>query len=118
VTTPSGTRSFGYDANGNLTTIAGAGGNHTLTWYSDSKPKKITDAATGELSEFWYDAERNRWKQVSQSSAGSQIRYYVEGGLYELLPTGGTYHYLHRIQVGGRTVAEVRRFPSAAEQVR
>jgi YD repeat-containing protein len=118
VTTPSGNRSFGYDGNGNLTSITGAGGNHTLTWYSDNQPRKITDAATGELSEFWYDAERSRWKQVSQSSAGSEIRYYVEGGLYEKLFAGGGFTHLHRIQVGGRTVAEVRRFTSAPEQVR
>lgn len=89
VTTPSGNRSFGYDGNGNLTSITGAGGDHTLTWYSDNQPRKITDAATGELSEFWYDAGRNRWKQVSQSSAGSEIRYYVAGELYEKLFAGG-----------------------------
>jgi YD repeat-containing protein len=38
VTTPSGTRSYSYDANGNLTQVAGPGA-RTVSWWSFNKPR-------------------------------------------------------------------------------
>src|SRR5688572_23261538 len=67
--TSAGGVSYGYDANGNMNSRAGAG----ITWSSYNLPTLINQSG-GNSSSFTYGADRQRTKQVNQSLASSSAR--------------------------------------------
>jgi RHS repeat-associated protein len=92
------TWSFGYDANGNMTSGRGA----TLTWTSYNYPASITNGA--DTASFSYTPDRQYWKQVSNyTSGGSATTLYI-GGLLEKVTTSTGSDFRHYIRAGGSTI--------------
>ena len=55
------TESFGYDANGSMTTRSkSANDGQTITWDAEGHQASVTDKATGKKTEYLYDADGNR----------------------------------------------------------
>ena len=95
-----GNLTFGYDANGNVTSRTGS----AVTWYANNKPKSI--AGNGQTSTFEYGPSGQYWKQVATFSNGNETTTYI-GGLMEMVSStiNGLTTYRHHIQANGRTVA-------------
>jgi hypothetical protein len=66
--------SFGYDANGNMTSGRGA----TFTWTSYNYPASITNGA--DTAAFSYTPDRQYWKQVSNYASGVRQRRCISAG--------------------------------------
>jgi len=93
--------SFGYDANGNMTSYKG----NTISWYSYDLPNTIV--AAGQFSQFWYGPNRNRWKQVATYPSSTETTIYVGGILEKVTVASGT-AYRHYINAGSATVVYTR----------
>jgi len=76
-------QSYAYDANGNMTSRAGA----AITWTSANLPSSIGHA-NGSSSQFWYGAAGNRWKQVANHAGSTETTIYA-GELSEKITRGG-----------------------------
>jgi len=83
--------SYGYDANGNMTSRGGA----TIGWSSYNLPTAI-NAPGGYSAQFAYAPDRSRWRQVSTYAGGTETTIYV-GQLLEKLTTPARTHWKHRI---------------------
>ncbi|MBX3703471.1 MAG: RHS repeat-associated core domain-containing protein [Steroidobacteraceae bacterium] len=93
--------SFGYDANGNMTSYKG----NSITWTSYNLPSSI--AAAGQSSQFWYGPNRNRWKQLASYPSGSETTIYVGGVLEKVtVPTGTAWR--HYVGAGSAKVVYTR----------
>jgi RHS repeat-associated protein len=93
--------SFGYDANGNMTSYKG----NSITWTSYNLPSSI--AAAGQSSQFWYGPNRNRWKQLASYPSGTETTIYVGGILEKVtVPTGTGYR--HYVGAGSAQVVYTR----------
>src|SRR5690606_16934278 len=82
--TGSGGDSFGYDANGNMTSRAGS----SITWSSFNYPTALTTAT--ESATFYYGPDRQYYRQVytgPASPTGSEETHYV-GGILEKVDDG------------------------------
>lgn len=89
--------SFGYDANGNMTSGRGA----TIGWTSYNYPSSIANGL--DTSSFSYTPGRQYWRQVSNyTSGGAATTIYVGGILEKVTSSAGT-DYRHMIRVGGST---------------
>ena len=93
-----GSHAYGYDLNGNQVTRDG----NDVTWTSDNYPSRIENGS--KAHDFYYDGQRNRWKQVYTNGSSSETTIHV-GGLLEKRTEGSYSEYRHYIQVGGRAVA-------------
>lgn len=71
-----GPSTYGYDANGNMTTRNG----NSITWTSFNYPSAIVDGTR--TYQYAYDADRQRWKQVYDNGIESESTYYV-GDIFE-----------------------------------
>jgi RHS repeat-associated protein len=91
--TQAGSTSYGYDANGNVTSRGGS----SISYTSYNLPSVIN--AGSETSALHYGAFRNRFKQVT-AGANPETRIYV-AGLMEKVTRGGVTEY--RYQIGGPT---------------
>jgi hypothetical protein len=91
--TQAGSTSYGYDANGNMTSRGGS----SISYTSYNLPSLIN--AGSETSALHYGAFRNRFKQVT-AGASPETRIYV-AGLMEKVTRGGVTEY--RYQIGGPT---------------
>jgi RHS repeat-associated protein len=109
VTTPAGTRSYAYDANGNLTQVTGPGA-RTVSWWSFNKPRRMEKDGHNH-AEYWYGpgGDRAMFRQ-SARIAGQTVLTLYGGALYERRHAGGAAtQHTHHIQANGRTVATVHR---------
>ncbi|HSF77201.1 MAG TPA: polymorphic toxin type 10 domain-containing protein, partial [Steroidobacteraceae bacterium] len=97
--TKAGSHSYGYDANGNMTSRNGS----SIAWYSYNLPRTLA-APGGNLSQFWYGPLRNRWKQVATSAGSNETTVYV-GGLVEKVMRGGSTVWRHYVQGPAGTIA-------------
>ena len=102
-----GSNSYGYDANGNMTTRNGS----TIAYASYNLPTSI--AAGANSSTLSYGAWRNRIKQVAVTSGSIETTVYV-AGLVEKVTKGSTVEYRHQIQATPGTVAVYVRKSSAS----
>jgi hypothetical protein len=68
--------SFGYDADGNMSSYKG----NTLGWTSYNLPSSIT--AAGQSSQFSHGPNRNRWRQIASYPTGTETTIHV-GGILE-----------------------------------
>ncbi len=95
--------SFSYDANGNL--LSGAG--RTYTWTSYNMPLHVTRGTNA--SDFWYDGEHNRVKQVA--SDGTTTIYLNPridlGAHFEQVSNGGQTFNRHTIYAGSEVVGQI-----------
>jgi RHS repeat-associated protein len=95
-----------YDANGNMTTTTLTGAaNNTFTWTSYNQPTAVS--AFGDSSQFFYNADHQRYKQIATYSGAPETTYYVGGLLEKMINSSGTY-YRHYIPVGNNTVVYTR----------
>jgi RHS repeat-associated protein len=95
VSVASGPSTFGYDANGSLT----SNGTKAYEWDGQNRLARVLDSDT-EVAHFAYDGFGRR----AQKFAGGAIRTYVYGGediLEERLSTGGTTRYVHGPGIDG-----------------
>ncbi|MEI2423270.1 hypothetical protein V6O07_23570, partial [Arthrospira platensis SPKY2] len=103
VSTSSG-GSYGYDANGNMTSRNGS----TISWSSFNLPTVIHGSGSNS-SQFFYTPDRARYKQVANYSGTTETTIYV-GGLLEKLTRGALTEFRHLIQAGQEhTVIYTRR---------
>ena len=102
-----GSHAYSYDLNGNQVTRDG----NDVTWTSDNYPSRIENGS--KAHDFYYDGQRNRWKQVYTNGSSSETTIHV-GGLLEKRTEGTYSEYRHYIQVGGRAVALYTRPTSGA----
>ena len=108
VTTPSGTRSCNYDANGNLTQVTGPRA-RTVTWWSLNKPRRLERDGNNH-AEYWYGpgGDRAMFRQ-SARIAGQTVLTLYGSALYERRHAGAATEHVHDVQANGRTVATVHR---------
>src|SRR5262249_5854810 len=96
--------SFGYDANGNMTSDRGS----TVEWTSYNYPSCIRTGATctgtsTDYAAFSYTPDRQYWRQVSNyASTGGATTTYI-GGLLEKVDTSAGTDFRHMIRAGNST---------------
>ena len=100
--TSAGGTSYGYDANGNMSTRNGA----TIGWTSYNLPASLS--ASGYTASFNYAPDRSRWRQVATYTGATETTIYV-AGLVEKLTTSARVHWKHRIAVPAGEVQVIRR---------
>lgn len=94
-----GSNTYGYDANGNMTSRTGAN-----IGYTSYNLPTVINAPGNYSSTISYGAFRNRFKQVAVGPQGSETTIYVAGLLEKVTNAQGT-HYRHYIQGGNGTAA-------------
>jgi RHS repeat-associated protein len=108
-----GSGSYCYDANGNMTSTSWAGSaTQSMTWTSFNQPNLLTGGwptiGTGtSTSQFFYDENHQRYKQIASSSGSLETTYYVGGLLEKMVNPSGTF-YRHYIPAGSNTVLYTR----------
>jgi RHS repeat-associated protein len=100
-----GTHSYGYDANGNMTTRDGS----AITYTSYNLPSQVN--AGSNSTQFFYGATRQRYKQISVTAsggslpAGTETTLYVSGFFEKVTKPSTVVEYKHYIEAGGDAVA-------------
>ena len=80
------TESFGYDANGSMTTRSKSENDgQTITWDAEGRQASVTDKATDKKTEYLYDADGNRLIERDETT-GSTTLY--AGGTEHVLKNG------------------------------
>jgi len=102
--TTAGSQTYGYDANGNMTSRGGA----SLSWTSDNLPNKIAHA-NGNSSQFWHGPAGNRWKQLASHSGTTETTIYA-GELMEKVTRAGVTTWRHYVLAPTGTAALHLRF--------
>lgn len=98
--------SYCYDANGNLTTAkSSASVDLSVAWTSYDQPSYITGGTSS--SQFFYNANHQRYKQIASYSGAPETTYYVGGLLEKMVNSSGT-TYRHYIPAGNNTVVYTR----------
>jgi len=95
-----GSNSYGYDANGNMTSRNGAN-----IGYTSYNLPTVINAPGNYSSTLSYGAFRNRFKQVAVGPQGTETTIYV-AGLLEKVTNGSGTHYRHYI-AGGKSTAAI-----------
>jgi RHS repeat-associated protein len=92
-----------YDANGNMITRAAG----SISWYSYNLPNSIS--YSGNSTQFFYNANHQRWKQVASYSGTTETTHYI-GGMLEIMTRGANpTEYRHQIPAGSGTAVYTRR---------
>jgi len=86
------------------TTYAGAAG-WSIAWTSYNQPSAITAGTSS--SQFFYNADHQRYKQIASYSGTPETTYYIGGLLEKIINSSGT-AYRHYIPVGNNTVVYTR----------
>ncbi len=100
--TAAGPWTMSYDADGNMSSRAGG----AITSYSYNMPNQIN--YNGSSSQFDYDANHQKWKQVADYSGTVETVHYI-GGLLQVVNRGGITEYRHQIPAGSSTAIYTRR---------
>jgi RHS repeat-associated protein len=96
------TTSACYDANGNmLSALPGT----TFTWTSYNQVS--TGSWAGGSSQFFYDQNHQRWKQLAVISGVSENTTYIGGLLEEMTNSSGT-AYRHYVSAGNNSIVYTR----------
>jgi RHS repeat-associated protein len=101
------TTSTCYDANGNVikSSINGSVVS-TINWSSYNQPNLITGGVNSS-SQFFYDQNHQRYKQIASYSGSPETTFYVGGLLEKMINSSGTF-YRHYIPAGYNTVVYAR----------
>lgn len=90
------TRAFGYDPNGNLTTLTDANGHAQQSVYDAlDRPRQVTDALAG-ITQYAYDAQGHVTQVTDPNGLVTQYAYDGLGNrTQEISPNTGTTTYLY-----------------------
>lgn len=101
--TSAGAHTYTYDANGNMLT----GANRTLQWTSFNQLKVVSDNNTNKVSEFSFDANHERVKQVRKQGTTVVDTTIYAGSLYERVTTAssGLVEHKHYIMAPSGRIA-------------
>jgi RHS repeat-associated protein len=103
-----GSWSMTHDANGNMITRAGG----AISYYSYNLPNTIS--YSGNSTQFFYNANHQRWKQVASYSGTAETTHYI-GGLLEIMTRGSNpTEYRHQIPAGSGVAVYTRRTDGSA----
>jgi RHS repeat-associated protein len=94
---------FCYDTNGNMTSRGGS----WISWYSYNQPNKITSGS--KWSQFAYDVNHQRWKQITVDGTGTTTTLYIAGIMEKLSRPGGIVEYRHIIPAGSGSAIYLRK---------
>lgn len=98
--------SFCYDANGNVIKATyGSAATKSMTWTSYNQPSDISGGSSS--SQFFYNADHQRYKQIASYSGAPETTFYVGGLLEKMINSSGT-TYRHYIPAGNNTVVYTR----------
>lgn len=101
-------QTYSYDANGNMTSRAGA----AIDWNSSNLPTSIAwSRSTG--SRFWYTPSGRRWRQLANYGGQFETTVYA-GELMEKFVRGGTTIWRHYVPAPGGPAAVHLRYVSGA----
>ncbi len=101
--TSAGSWAINYDANGNM--ISRDGG--AISAYSYNLPNQIN--FNGSSSQFSYDSNHQRWKQVANYAGTIETTHYI-GGLFQVVTRGSSpTEYRHQIPAGSSLASYTRR---------
>jgi RHS repeat-associated protein len=92
-----------YDKNGNMTSRNGS----AISWYSYNQPNSISSGSNS--TQFNYNANHQRWKQVAVDAGSTTTTYYVGGILEKVVRPTGVIEYRHSIPAGSGTAIYTRR---------
>ena len=106
--TTAGGQTYGYDANGNMTTRGGA----SISWTSDNLPNSIT-GTSGNSSQFWHGPAGNRWKQLASHAGTIETTIYA-GELMEKVTRAGVTTWRHYVLAPTGTAALHLRYNNGA----
>ncbi len=95
---PAGSRSYAYDANGNMSARAGK----PITWHPFPLPKRI-EHGTGDYAEFDYGPDRQRIRQVARTGGASVTTWYI-GPHFEVEVRGTQRRYRSTVFANGEAV--------------
>ncbi len=79
-----GSAVYCYDKNGNMTSRNGS----AISWYSYNQPNLIASGSNS--TQFNYNANHQRWKQVAVDSGSTTTTYYVGGILEKVIRPSGS----------------------------
>jgi RHS repeat-associated protein len=96
---------FCYDANGNMLSQTNPRGSTTAVWTGFNQPSSITGALGS--SQFYYDANHQRFMQQAIYSGAVENTIYI-GGLLEKMSNSSGTAYRHYIPAGNNTVVYTR----------
>lgn len=94
---------FCNDANGNMVKW---GGSSTGSWMSYNQPSTFTSGSSNS-SQFFYNANHQRYKQIVSYNGLSETTFYVGGLMQKAITSAGT-AYRHYIPAGSNTVLYTR----------
>jgi RHS repeat-associated protein len=98
--------SFCYDANGNMIKATyGSALIKSMTWTSFNQPSDMSGGSSS--SQFFYDANHQRYKQIASYSGAPETTFYVGGLLEKMINSSGT-AYRHYIPAGNNTIVYTR----------
>jgi RHS repeat-associated protein len=101
--------SYCYDANGNLSAENGCWGgscySDSYSWTSYNQPSDISNSSNS--SQFFYNANHQRYKQIASYGGSAETTFYVSGLLEKMINSSGTF-YRHYIPAGNITVVVTR----------
>jgi RHS repeat-associated protein len=98
--------SFCRDANGNMTTMNINGTpTYSAAWASFNQPTDLSGGTSS--SQFFYDANHQRYKQLASYSGAAENTIYV-GGLLEKMSNSSGTAYRHYIPAGNNTIVYTR----------
>lgn len=106
-----GTAAYSYDGNGNVTSRNGS----SILWTSYNYPSQIN--GPGETVSLFYDANRQRYKQVYAGNGFNETTLYL-GGLLQKVSANGVDDYRYQIQAQGQTVAIMSRLSTGTNATR
>ena len=108
-------QSFGYDANGNMTSRNGG----ELLWFADNLPKRIrnTPGGASNSSEFQYGPDGQRWYHKI-NLAGTIYTHVNLGGIFEIVTRGAVDDFRHTIHANGVPVALYSRKSTGSNTLR
>ena len=102
-------QSYCYDQNGNMTESMYQGAvTNTQTWTSFNQPNLITGgsptiSSATSTSQFFYDQNHQRWKQVASYSGSPETTEYI-GGLLEKMQNATATVYRYYVPAGNNTI--------------
>jgi len=97
-----------YDANGNMSTENGCYGgcySDSYAWTSYNQPSNISNSSNS--SQFFYNADHQRYKQIASYNGSPETTFYVGRLLEKMVNASGT-TYRHYIPTGNNTVLYTR----------
>ena len=107
--TAAGGVSYGYDANGNMTSRGGS----AIGWTSDNLPNALQHA-NGNSSQFSYGPAGNRWKQVATHAGSIETTIYA-GEWMEKVTRAGVTTWRHYVPAPTGTAALRLRYSNGTQ---